>query len=283
MKASTVTVPAGQARAKKLASWQRTLDLVLSRCELWHAHDNGPPQGYATFEKDGHSEHVELQTTAGRLWLGGIAYRELGFALTRSDMDRVLDTLEAQAVYDGPLLPVHVRLADIGSTIYLDLSDKTWRVVQIDSQGYRVIPGAEAPVKFRRPNGTMPLPEPKTGGSLADLGQFIHTDPPGLTLLAAWLVGALSSRGSAPVACISGPQGSAKTTATSVLQALIDPRGGSKRSAPKSDQDLAIAARNSWILSLDNLSRMPGDLADSLCRSVEYRCSFRHQNPLHKR
>ena len=65
---------------------------------------------------------------------------------------------------------------------------------------------------------------------------------------------------------IGGEHGSAKSTSTSVLQRLVDPRGGALRSAPKGDRDLAIAARNSWIVSFDNLSRIPPDLADGLCR-----------------
>jgi hypothetical protein len=47
---------------------------------------------------------------------------------------------------------------------------------------------------------------------------------------------------------------------------LIDPNAAELRSEPKSDQDLLIAAKNSHLLALDNLSFIRNDLSDALCR-----------------
>jgi hypothetical protein len=101
---------------------------------------------------------------------------------------------------------------------------------------------------------------------LAELRRFIHTDDAGFVLSAAWILGTLTDRGAQPVLSIAGEHGSSKSSATKGFQRLVDPRGGALRSAPKGDRDLAIAARNSWIASFDNLSRIPPDLADGLCR-----------------
>ena len=38
------------------------------------------------------------------------------------------------------------------------------------------------------------------------------------------------------------------------------------RSTPRQEHDLMIAARNSWVLAFDNLSRLPAWLSDALCR-----------------
>jgi hypothetical protein len=260
-----IEVPGGEAKARESAR-QRAVQLARERCELWHALENGPPQAFASFKRDGHSEHVELRTTAGRLWLGGLYYRETTDALSRADLDGAMDALEAAAIHDGPRRSVHVRVADLGDRVFLDLADDAWQVVEVTAEGWRVIPAYKAPVRFRRPNGTEALPIPEKGGSLSDLEQFIHTDPPGLALTAAWLVSACTDRGPAPVLSLGGGHGSAKSTATRVLQRLIDPRGGALRAAPKKDEDLAIAAKNAWVCSFDNLSRVSGDLADGLCR-----------------
>ena len=260
-----IRVPSEEAKARPSARRQ-AVDLARGCCELWHSVGNGPPQGYASFKKDEHHEHVELRTMAGRLWLSGMVYRSLGDALSKADLDGALDNLEAAAIHEGPRVPVHVRVADLGDRIYLDLADDEWRVVQITAKGWKVIPGSAAPIRFRRPNGTEALPIPKEGGSLEELGQFIHTDRHGLALVAAWIVGAYTDRGPTPVLSLGGGQGTSKSTSTRVCQRLIDPRGGALRSAPRKDEDLAIAARNAWVLSFDNLSRIGMDLSDGLCR-----------------
>lgn len=264
-KKKTVEVPPGEAKARESVR-QRAVKLARGCCELWHEHGNGPRQGYASFPHDGHTEHVELRTTAGRLWVQGLFYRETGEALSRQDTEQVLDALEATAIHDGPRLPVHVRVADLGNRIFLDLADNAWRVVEVTAKGWQVMPADRAPVRFRRPNGTEALPVPVPGGSLEELRDFIHTDAAGLALVGACLVGAMTDRGSAVVLSFAGGQGTSKSTSTRVFQRLVDPRGGALRAAPKKDEDLAVAARNAWVVSFDNLSRINADLSDGFCR-----------------
>jgi len=51
-----------------------------------------------------------------------------------------------------------------------------------------------------------------------------------------------------------------------VLSSLIDPRTSALRGVPREVRDLTAAARNSWLVCFDNLSRLPEDLADAACR-----------------
>ena len=264
-KKTTVEVPEGEAKARESVR-QRAVNMARDRCELWHSHENGPPVAYASYKRVGHTEHVELRATAGRLWLQGLFYKETGGALSRQDTEQVLDALEATAVHEGPRLPVHVRVADLGDRIFLDLADEDCQVIEVTAKGWAVIPAEKAPIRFRRPNGTEALPIPVRGGSLEDLKDFIHTDRAGLALVGACLIGAMTDRGSAVVLSFAGGQGTSKSTSTRVFQRLVDPRGGALRAAPKKDEDLAVAARNAWIVSFDNLSRLSADLSDGFCR-----------------
>jgi hypothetical protein len=163
-------------------------------------------------------------------------------------------------------MSMHVRIADLRDRIFLDLANADWQVVEVTPQGWQVISGDQAPVKFRRPNGTEALPMPEPGGTLLELASFIRTDRSGLVLAAAWLVASLTDRGPAPVLNLKGEQGTSKTTVTRVLQCLVDPRGGALRSAPRKEKDLAVAARNAWVVSFDNLSSISTDQSDWLAR-----------------
>ena len=69
-----------------------------------------------------------------------------------------------------------------------------------------------------------------------------------------------------PILTIQGEQGSAKSTTTKVLRALIDPSSLPLRALPKNEHTLAISANNTWILAYDNLSGLSTDMSDSLCK-----------------
>ena len=66
--------------------------------------------------------------------------------------------LDARAMHDGPEEEVFVRVAGRGDRFYIDLGDATWRAVEADAAGWRIAP--DPPVRFRRPAGMRPLPEP---------------------------------------------------------------------------------------------------------------------------
>jgi hypothetical protein len=69
-----------------------------------------------------------------------------------------------------------------------------------------------------------------------------------------------------PVLVLHGEQGSAKSTTAKLLKKLIDPADPLLRSLPREGRDLYIAALNSWIVSLDDVSGLPVWLSDDLCR-----------------
>jgi hypothetical protein len=150
-------------------------------------------------------------------------------------------------------------------TIYLDLADTAWRVVDVTPTGWRIV--TEPPVRFRRPKGMQPLPDPLPGGTVDDLRPFVNVaSEDDWRLLVAWLVAALAPTGPYPVLAFSGEQGSAKSTTARVLRALVDPNSTPLRAEPRTGRDLIIGAVNNWLLALDNLSSVPVWLSDSLCR-----------------
>ncbi len=51
-----------------------------------------------------------------------------------------------------------------------------------------------------------------------------------------------------------------------MLRELIDPNLAPLRSEQRDERDLMLAATNSWLVALDNLSRLPTWLSDALCR-----------------
>jgi len=81
-----------------------------------------------------------------------------------------------------------------------------------------------------------------------------------------WILAAYRRRGPFPILTLNGEQGSCKSSASAVLRNLVDPNAASLRSGPRDERDLFIAANNSWIVVLDNLSHLADWLSDTLCR-----------------
>ena len=65
---------------------------------------------------------------------------------------------------------------------------------------------------------------------------------------------------------LSGEHGSAKSTFTEILRALIDPNTSPLRALPREDRDMFIAASNGYVQAFDNVSGLPAWISDTLCR-----------------
>ena len=138
-------------------------------------------------------------------------------------------------------------------------------MVEVNAEGWRVV--TDPPVRFVRPRGMLPLPVPGRDGSLSDLREFVNVkDEEAWALLLCWLLHSFRPAGPFPVLVINGEQGSAKSTLTRLLELLLDPNVAAVRAEPRDVRDLMIAAQNSRVLALDNLSSMPTWLSDGLCR-----------------
>ncbi|WP_371055131.1 hypothetical protein [Rhodosalinus sp. K401] len=180
-------------------------------------------------------------------------------------MQAALNVIEAKAHFDGPERQVFIRVGGHEGRLYLDLGDDAWRAVEIDAAGWRVV--GTPPVRFRRASGVQPLPIPTRGGSVETLRNFLNVKSnEDFVLVVAWAIAVLRDRGPYPALVLSGEQGSAKSTFSAVLRALLDPNTAPLRALPREDRDLFIAASNGHVLAFDNVSGLPAWISDTLCR-----------------
>jgi hypothetical protein len=176
------------------------------------------------------------------------------------------------AMYDGPEMDVNVRITNADDRVYLDLCDADWRVVEIDAKGWRLV--TDAPVRFLRRAGMLPLPLPTAHDSVESrataFDRLYHycnvASDEDFSLLVSFLLAALRGRGPFPVVSLTGEAGSAKSTVTRLLKKLVDPNKSPLRAPPRSARDMFIAAKNGYLIAFDNLSDLPGWLSDMICR-----------------
>jgi hypothetical protein len=230
--------------------------------ELFHAPDM---TGFADLDINGHRQTWPIRAKGFRRWLARRFFEETQGAPSSEALQSALNVIEAKAHFDAPERLVHVRVGGLDGRLYLDLCDETWRAVEIDVTGWRVIDNP--PVRFRRAAGMQPLPMPASGGSIETLRAFLNVQSEtDFVLVVAWLLACLRNRGPYPVIVLSGEQGSAKSFFSAIMRALLDPNTASLRALPREDRDLFIAASNGHVLAFDNVSGLPAWISDTLCR-----------------
>jgi hypothetical protein len=222
---------------------------------------------FADVKKNSHRETLRIKSKEFRRWLTREYFQQVGATPSPEAMKSTLDTLEALADV-GPTHEVYIRVAHDNGTIYLDLCDSDRRVVEITEDGWKIID--EAPVRFRRAAGMLPLPEPVKGGKIDDLRSHINVaSDDDFVLVIAWLLGSIAPMqhaGTYPLLSIAGEHGSAKSTLLDFIRALVDPNALQLRALPREERDLFIAANAGFVLAYDNVSKLPGWLSDALCR-----------------
>lgn len=230
--------------------------------ELFHAPDG---TGFADLGINGHRETWPIRAKGFRRWLARRFFEATQGAPSSEALQSALNVIEAKAHFDAPERVIHIRVGGLGGRLYLDLGDEAWRAVEIGTYGWRVIDNP--PVRFRRAAGMQPLPMPEKGGSVESLRSFLNVQTDAdFVLVVAWALAVLRNRGPYPVLVLSGEQGSAKSTFSAILRALLDPNTAPLRALPREDRDLFIAASNGHVLAFDNVSGLPAWISDTLCR-----------------
>lgn len=253
--------------------------------DLWHTAEQ---QVFATIPIDsqsgkGHYENHAVKSAFYKGWLRRLYSKECQNKVPNSRA--VNEAVDDR--YGVGLLSrqeeVFVRLAQHADCICWDLANNAWDAVEISKRGWSIIGNPlqatpylrlvrnTPPVKFRRPRGMGPIPIPCTDGNIIALRSYLNL-PPGdegekyWRLIVAWLVQALRPNGPYPVLVLHGEQGSAKSTTSRLLKALIDPSKVSLKTMPRDTRDLAITANNGWVLVFDNVSGINQWLSDAFCR-----------------
>ncbi|MGI9569286.1 MAG: hypothetical protein ACR2PH_06005, partial [Desulfobulbia bacterium] len=235
---------------------------IAGTVNLFHTPDG---TAFADLDINGHRETWPVRSKVFKGWLVRQHYRTTGEALGSEERNSALNLIEARAQFDAPEMEVFIRVAGLDGKLYLDLCDTDWSAVEIDETGWRVI--ETPPVRLRRTSGMKPLPVPRPGGSIDNLRNFLNVNSDAdFVLIVCWMLAVLRDRGPYPVIVLSGEQGSAKSTFSAILRAMVDPNTAPLRALPRENRDLFIAANNGHVLAFDNVSGLSHWISDTLCR-----------------
>jgi hypothetical protein len=204
-----------------------------------------------------------VASTRCRRWLGSLSLQHFQQAANDNHIKNCVSALEAVAHHKDNEGAVHRRLARVGDTIYLDLSDKEGRIVKITPAGWEV--GTDYPVHFLRGPNMAPQVVPQKGGSVEDLFNLVNLPPEERPLLLGFLLDCLKGVGPYTILLIGGPQGSAKSTLSKMVRQIVDPaHKAAVRYLQRDVGELALAAEHNALMAYDNVSSLPQWLSDAL-------------------
>ena len=250
------------SEAEREPSHAEILTTLAEDADLFHDESG---TAYADIEVKGHRETWSVRSEGFAHWLSRQFFKDTKSALSPDTLRSSLANFEAKARFEGREQSVFLRIGSLDDKIYIDLCNKNWEVVEIDSNGWRVI--NNPPVRFRRASGMKELPVPKPGGSIDKLRGFLNVGSDSDFMLAvSWILAALRHQGPYPIMVLNGEQRSSKSTFSSILKSLVDPSASSIRTLPRKDTDLFISASNAYVLAFDNISGLSNSISDTLCR-----------------
>ncbi|GAA4416870.1 hypothetical protein [Quisquiliibacterium transsilvanicum] len=239
----------------------KLIALARSQCRFLHDAQREP---YAVFEAAGARQVHGVLSQGFSDYLSHAYYTQHDRAPTETSLKVALATLRGQAQFEGEAGEVFTRIAKTETGYWLDLCNDAWQCVQVTATGWTVVAGDGAPL-FTRSASMRPLPVPERGGTLDALWPLVNIPEADRLLVLAWMLECLRADTPHVVLELVGEQGSAKSSTQRALRRLIDPNQADLRAAPKSVEDVWIAARNSHLVSLENLSHLQPQYQDALC------------------
>jgi putative DNA primase/helicase len=245
---------------KQVNDSQRLIKIGSSHT-LFHSATN---VAYAEIPVDQHVEVWPIESSEYKALLIRQFYQKTRRAVSDKLLKEVTTLLATRARYDGAQREASIRVSGQGSNVFIDRTNSEWNTVGIGLTGWKLF---DRPF-FTRKRGMLELPEPKVGGSLADLRQFVNLTDEQWTLYQAFLVSSLRPDGPYWMLVLNGQQGSGKSVLSAVTRSLIDPSQVVSQGSFKNENDLVIAAQNSHLLVFDNLSKITDPQSDALCRLV---------------
>jgi hypothetical protein len=97
------------------------------------------------------------------------------------------------------------------------------------------------------------------------LGRVLNLKPGDLVLAGGWHLQALNPIGPYPMVNVCGASEAGKSTTSKYFLRATDPNSAGLRRPSRKVQDMLLAAKNNWIIGLDNMSWMTAEASDTFC------------------
>lgn len=190
------------------------------------------------------------------------------FGTKPAEFNYIYKSLYIVAKRDGTRIKQEPRAYMYKNTIYYDLYDlKNPRYIVIDKDGYDVKNSLN--FCFKTHKTRLPQPDPKKGGSIGLLDDYLLMDSDMLLLMKIYILCAFIPEIEHPLLLIEGETASGKTTLSYILKKLIDPTSSEILRMPSKMDSLILNLFQHYFIAFDNLpTKISESISNLLCQAV---------------
>ena len=213
-----------------------------------------------------------LEGRAFKSELADLLEQEDGKLLNDTSFTQARSVLEARARKCEPTR-VWVRCGRFTDSrgrlcIAVDMGDHEEHVVVVRPGKWTVTKKAPEGMLFGRSPLTGAFPEPERGGDITLMKKLINMSDEDFDLVVAMVVSYFNPTVSHLAMYIKGEPGTAKSSVHRFISSLIDPSPVPMRRMPKSEDDLVVAASQSYAFGYENVSQISKQFSDALCSII---------------
>ena len=250
----------------------KLVDQILASCTNdWTLLHDAQKNTYASIPNNGIKEFWPLDTTAIEDLIRYRAYRGMNLkSISPHLMTNVVSALKTVAKFEGEEVVVENRVASLGDSIFYDLCDERWSVVECKTDG-TVSMCEDSPVKFFRTTGTaqvipnLDLNAQERKDALRRFRKLMgFKDKRSWILLQAFLVSCFRRGIPQPIFVVECPHGSGKSTVANAIVRMIDPSILGLTNFQDDPRDFLATNADRWLIAGDNISHLSNDLQDMM-------------------
>jgi hypothetical protein len=239
--------------------------IAKQNAELWRSPLG---DGYATFKREGHTEHHAVAGREFKDWLadkyGEDHQIEIDGELVpdypkQAHQNEAQFKIQAHARRGEEKQPKH-RVTVHDGDLWIDLGRPDWLGVRVNAEGWRIAPQLVPPLV--RGKGTRALPLPQGDGRIDDLREFVNLTDNDFALFCGNLAAMYNVFGNYLTTILCGPPGSGKSTVTRLIRRLADPHAVETRRF-STVRDLMHGGTH--LIALENVSEIRPELSDTIC------------------
>lgn len=255
----------GEQEDKFITKPERALTIVYEHAEeLYFTNEN---LAYIKIPFQGKSRIVGINSQTFKSWLVYLYQQKEGKILTDSDVRTVMTNLNSTAEMVGTRRDIYLRLAEVEDRIYLDLCNDREQVLEISSEGFRVLD--ESPVLFKQNDDLAEIPIPifEDKEDYKRLKNYLNVkNNDDFIMIVAFILSSFRQKIPKPILNLTGEAGTGKSTNTRIIRQFTDP--AKMKSLLKKEintSEIQVAAFTQYLLAFDNLSGISAEGSDLLC------------------
>lgn len=246
---------------------ERIVNFTEDKCLLYTDKNN---KAFAIIKDSPNPIAIPIQSKTMASAMKHDAYNN-GEMLKKDDINEAQESLSAIAEYKGETVDIWQRNAPLKDEVGVEINlggAASPRAV-VTSEGVTVVESGSETL-FSHSSTSAPLPIVADEGDWTKIFPYLNMIKEHMLLLVAYLTYILAhpkqEHVGYPIFVIKGEQGSGKSfLCKAIIRAFIDPSTYGIQMFPSSPREMAISAKNSFVLIYDNIRKLCHKWSDALC------------------